>query len=164
MRLSVVVLALSVAAPAFAAPQPAGGGIEVQRNGAQPPRKGPPTAFSGSAQLANSFQAKAPGRTGVSTVTFEPGARTGWHTHPLGQILVVSAGCGWVQKEGDPIQLIRPGDVVWIPPGANHWHGATPTTGMTHVAVTEALDGKAVEFTTLVTDEQYRGGPAPTGC
>ena len=97
-----------------------------------------------------------PARVGGASVTFEPGARTAWHTHPLGQTLIVTAGCGWVQREGGPVEEIRPGDVVWFPPGEKHWHGATPTTAMTHIAIQEALDGKVVDWMEKVSDEQYR--------
>jgi len=101
------------------------------------------------------FQADAPARVVGANVTFEPGARTAWHTHPLGQTLVVTAGCGWTQREGGPIQEIHPGDVVWFSPGERHWHGATATTGMTHLAIQEALDGKTVDWMDHVTDEEY---------
>jgi quercetin dioxygenase-like cupin family protein len=103
------------------------------------------------------FQASPPARAAGNAVTFEPGARTAWHTHPLGQVLIVTAGCGRVQREGGPVEEIRPGDVVWFEPGEKHWHGATPTTAMTHIAVQEALDGRAVDWLEHVTDEQYRG-------
>ncbi len=127
-------------------------------------RTGPPNAFTGSARLDSAFQSPAPARAAGSIVTFNPGARTAWHTHPLGQALIVTAGCGWLQQDGAAIQAIRPGDVVWIPPGARHWHGATPTTGMTHVAVTESLDGKAVDWMEPVVEDQYRKGPPMTAC
>jgi quercetin dioxygenase-like cupin family protein len=102
------------------------------------------------------FEAHDPASVTAGSVTFEPGARTAWHTHPLGQNLIVTAGCGWVQHEGGPVEEIRPGDVVWFPPGEKHWHGATPTTGMTHIAIQEALDGKVGDWLEKVTDEQYR--------
>jgi quercetin dioxygenase-like cupin family protein len=102
------------------------------------------------------FDAPAPARVAAASVSFEPGARTAWHTHPLGQTLVVTAGCGWAQRWGEPVEEIRPGDVVWFPPGEKHWHGATPTTAMTHIAMHEKLDGKAVEWLEQVSDEQYR--------
>ena len=102
-----------------------------------------------------SFQRPAPARVGGATVTFEPGARTAWHTHPLGQTLIVTAGCGRVQRDGGPIEEIRAGDIVWFQPGERHWHGAAPTTGMTHIAIAEMLDGKIVEWMEQVTDEQY---------
>ena len=103
------------------------------------------------------FQAADPARVAGASVTFEPGARTAWHTHPLGQTLIVTSGCGWAQREGGPVEEIRPGDVVWFPPGEKHWHGATPTTAMTHIAIQEQLDGKAVDWMEKVSDEQYRG-------
>jgi quercetin dioxygenase-like cupin family protein len=149
--LTATLLAVSLAAPAFA--------IEIQRNGSQPSRKGPPEYFTGSVRIDTPFRARDPGRAGGAIVTFEPGARTAWHTHPLGQTLIVTSGCGWVQPEGDPIEEIRPGDVIWIPPGAKHWHGATPTSAMTHVAIAETLDGKSVDWMEQVSDEQYRGDP-----
>ena len=103
-------------------------------------------------------QATDPARASGASVTFEPGARTAWHTHPLGQTLIVTAGCGWAQRWGGPIEEIRPGDVVWFPPGEKHWHGATPTTAMTHIAIQEQLDGKAVDWLEQVSDEQYQAG------
>ena len=99
---------------------------------------------------------EGPGPCGRGSVTFEPGARTAWHTHPLGQTLIITAGCGWVQREGGPVEEVHPGDVVWFPPGEKHWHGATPTTAMTHIAIQEALDGKVVDWLEHVSDEQYR--------
>ena len=108
------------------------------------------------------FQAKAPARTAGASVTFEPGARTAWHTHPLGQTLIVTSGCGWAQRAGGPIEEIRPGDVVWFLPDEKHWHGATPTAAMTHIAIQEALNGKVVEWMEKVSDEQYSGGSKPT--
>jgi quercetin dioxygenase-like cupin family protein len=102
------------------------------------------------------FQPTAPSRMSGGNVTFEPGARSAWHTHPLGQVLVVTAGLGWVQREGGPVEEMRPGDVIWIPPGLRHWHGATATTGVTHIALSEALDGQAVDWMEQVSDEQYR--------
>jgi quercetin dioxygenase-like cupin family protein len=129
--------------------------MEVKRNGSQPSQKGPEEYFTGSVRIASPFQASAPARVGGAIVTFEPGARTAWHTHPLGQTLIVTSGCGWVQSEGGLKVEIRPGDVVWCPPNEKHWHGATPTTAMTHIAIVEALDGKAVEWMEKVSDEQY---------
>ena len=114
-------------------------------------RKGPAEWFTGNVRIDPLFQAPDPARCRAS-VTFEPGARTAWHTHPLGQTLIVTAGCGWAQREGGPIEEIRPGDVVWFPPGEKHWHGATPTTAMTHIAIQEQLDGKAVEWMEKVTE------------
>ena len=106
------------------------------------------------------FQGEAPARVGGAIVTFEPGARTAWHTHPLGQTLIVTAGCGRAQRAGGPVEDIRPGDVIWFPPGEKHWHGATPTTAMTHIAIQEALDGKNVHWMEKVSDAQYLAGPA----
>ena len=130
--------------------------MTITRGGSQPSRKGPAEYFAGSVRLDPLFTAPAPARVAGAQVTFEPGARTAWHTHPLGQTLVVVSGCGWVQREGSPVEEIRPGDVVWFPPGLRHWHGATATTGMTHIAIQEALDGKTVDWLEHVTDEQYR--------
>jgi len=130
--------------------------MEIKRNGSQPSIKGPADWFTGTVRIDPMFlQAKDPARVTGASVTFEPGARTAWHTHPLGQILIVTAGCGLVQREGGPIEEIRPGDVVWFPPGEKHWHGASPTTSMTHIAIQEQLDGKTVEWMEKVTEEQY---------
>jgi quercetin dioxygenase-like cupin family protein len=130
--------------------------ITITRSGSQPFRKGPAEYFTGSVRIDPLFQANDPSRTSGASVTFEPGARSAWHTHPLGQILIVTAGTGWVQQLGGQIQEIRQGDVVWIPPGQKHWHGATATTGMTHIAIQEYLDGKVVEWMEQVSDDQYR--------
>ncbi|MDB5367595.1 MAG: cupin [Rhodospirillales bacterium] len=130
--------------------------MNIQRNASVPSRKGPAEYFTGSVRIDTPFQAPDPARAGGAIVTFEPGARTAWHTHPLGQTLIVTSGLGWTQRENGPIEEIRPGDVVWIPPGEKHWHGATDATAMTHVAIAEMLDGKAVEWLEHVTDEQYR--------
>jgi quercetin dioxygenase-like cupin family protein len=130
--------------------------INITRSGSQPSVKGPVEYFTGSVRIDPLFRAKDPSRTSGSSVTFEPGARTAWHTHPLGQILIVTAGSGRIQRWGGPIEEIRPGDVVWIPPGEKHWHGATPTTAMTHIAIQEQLDGKAVDWMEKVSDEQYQ--------
>ncbi|MBK5122189.1 cupin domain-containing protein [Burkholderia sp. R-69980] len=129
--------------------------LEIIRVGSQPSGKAPAENFTGSVRLDSMFSGTAPSRVGGGTVTFEPGARTAWHTHPLGQILIVTAGVGEVQQWGHPRQEIHPGDIVWIPAGVKHWHGASPTTGMTHIAIAEALDGKSVEWMEKVTDEQY---------
>ncbi|MDQ1612843.1 MAG: hypothetical protein QOG00_2774 [Pyrinomonadaceae bacterium] len=129
--------------------------MEVKRNGSQPSARGPEEYFTGNVRIDTPFQGSAPARAGGAIVTFEPGARSAWHTHPLGQTLIVTSGCGWVQSEGGPKVEIRPGDVVWCPPNERHWHGATPTTAMTHVAIAEALDGKVVEWMEKVSDEQY---------
>ena len=131
--------------------------MQITRNGSQPSAKGPSDWFTGTVRIDPLFQAAAPGRAGGAAVTFEPGARTAWHTHPLGQTLIVTAGAGRVQCWGAPIEDIRPGDVVWFAPGEKHWHGAAPTTAMTHVAVQEQLDGKAVDWLEHVTDQQYEG-------
>jgi quercetin dioxygenase-like cupin family protein len=130
--------------------------MQITRIGSQPSRKGPDEYFTGTVRIDSPFQAPEPARVGGATVAFEPGARTAWHTHPLGQTLIVTAGCGWVQREGGPVEEIRPGDIVWFPPGVRHWHGATPTTAMTHIAIAEALDGKNVEWLGQVSDTQYR--------
>ncbi|WP_367872575.1 cupin domain-containing protein [Luteolibacter sp. Populi] len=130
--------------------------MEIIRNGSQPSAKPPAEYFTGTVRLDPLFQPKAPARTVGASVTFEPGARTAWHTHPLGQTLIVTAGCGWVQREGGPVEEIKPGDIVWFPPGLKHWHGATATTAMTHIAIQEQLDGKTVEWLEKVSDEQYR--------
>ena len=130
--------------------------MEIKRNGSQPSRPGPQEWFTGSVRIDPLFQAPAPARAGAACVTFEPGARTAWHTHPLGQTLIVISGFGWVQRVGGPIEEVRPGDVVWFPPGLKHWHGATPTTALTHIAIQEALDGKSVDWMEKVGDGQYR--------
>jgi len=146
-------LALSAAAQT---PLPASQqGLQIRQGGSQPSVKGADANFTGQVRIDPLFAAQDPARAGGGTVTFEPGARTVWHTHPLGQILVVTAGLGWVQREGGPVQEIRPGDVVWIPPGVKHWHGATKTTGMTHIAITENANGKVVDWLEKVSDEKY---------
>ena len=129
--------------------------MDIKRSGAEASRKGPAEWFTGAVRIDPLAQAPAPARVGAASVTFEPGARTAWHTHPLGQTLIVTFGRGWAQREGGPIEEIRPGDVVWFPPGEKHWHGATATTGMTHIAIQETLDGKAVEWMEQVSDAQY---------
>ena len=131
--------------------------MEIKRNGSQPSGKGPTEWFTGVVRVDPLFTAPEPARVAGASVTFEPGARTAWHTHPLGQTLIVTAGCGLAQREGGPVEEIRLGDVVWFAPGEKHWHGATATTAMTHIAVQEKLDGKAVEWLEHVTDEQYQG-------
>ena len=130
--------------------------MEIKRSGSRPSRKGPAEWFTGSVRIDPLLDPNPPARAAAASVTFEPGARTAWHTHPLGQTLIVTAGAGWAQREGGPVEEIHPGDVVWFPPGLKHWHGATPTTGMTHIAIQEQLDGKAVEWLEHVSDEQYR--------
>jgi quercetin dioxygenase-like cupin family protein len=129
--------------------------MEIKRCGSQPSGKGPAAYFTGVVRVDPLFQAPDPARVSGASVTFEPGARTAWHTHPLGQTLIVTAGCGRTQREGGPVEEIRSGDVVWVPPGERHWHGATPTTAMTHIAIQEALNGKAVDWMEKVSDEQY---------
>jgi quercetin dioxygenase-like cupin family protein len=129
--------------------------ITISRRGSQPSQKGPAEYFTGSVRVDPLFQANAPSRTSGAYVTFEPGARSAWHTHPLGQTLIVTAGSGRVQHWGNPIQEMREGDVVWIPPGQKHWHGASPNSAMTHIAIQEHLDGKVVEWMEKVSDEQY---------
>ena len=130
--------------------------MEIKRNGSQPSGKGPAEYFTGVVRIDPLFQAPDPARVTGASVTFEPGARTAWHTHPLGQTLIVTLGLGWVQRWGGSIEEIRPGDVVWIPPGEKHWHGGAATTAMTHIAIQEQLDGKAVDWMEHVTDEQYQ--------
>lgn len=129
--------------------------MEIKRIGSQPSGKGPSEYFTGTVRIDPLFGATALARAAGATVTFEPGARTAWHTHPLGQTLIVTAGSGWVQRWGGPVEEIRPGDVVWFPPGEKHWHGASPTTAMTHIAIHEHLDGKAVDWMEKVSDDQY---------
>jgi quercetin dioxygenase-like cupin family protein len=130
--------------------------MEIKRNGSRPSGKGPADWFTGAVRIDPLFQANAPARAAGASVTFEPGARTAWHTHPLGQTLIVTAGCGRAQREGGPVEEIRPGDVVRIPPGVKHWHGATATSGMTHIALQEHLDGEVATWMEQVTDAQYR--------
>jgi quercetin dioxygenase-like cupin family protein len=130
--------------------------MEIKRSGSQPSAKGPGDWFTGTVRIDLLFQASAPARVAGASVTFEPGARTAWHTHPLGQTLIVTAGSGLAQREGGVVEEIRPGDVVWFPPGEKHWHGASPTTAMTHIAIQEALDGKAVDWMEKVSDQQYQ--------
>ena len=131
--------------------------MEISRSGTKPSGKGSSEWFTGSVRIDPLFEAPAPARVWGGLVTFEPGARTAWHTHPLGQTLIVTAGCGWTQSEGQPVQIIRPGDVVWISPGEKHWHGATATTGMSHMAVQEMVDGKAVDWLEQVSEKDYMG-------
>ena len=130
--------------------------MEIKKVGAQPSNKGPTDWFTGTVRIDPLFQAAAPARVSGASVTFEPGARTAWHTHPLGQTLIVTSGCGRVQREGGPIEEICPGDLVWFPPGEKHWHGASPTTAMTHIAIQENLHGNVVDWMEKVSDEQYR--------
>lgn len=155
--------ALAAAGPAGAQDKPTvstsrrEGTMEIQRNGSQPSVRGPADWFTGSARIDPLFQAPDPARARGASVTFEPGARTAWHTHPLGQTLIVTSGVGWAQAWGGPVEEIRPGDVIWFPPAEKHWHGATPTTAMTHIAIQEALDGEVVDWMEQVSDEQYAG-------
>jgi len=129
--------------------------MEIKRGGSQPSAKGSAEYFTGTVRIDPLMSPPEPARVVGASVTFEPGARTAWHTHPLGQTLIVTAGCGRVQREGGPIEEIRPGDVVWFAPGEKHWHGAGPTTAMTHIAIQEKLDGSPVTWMEHVTDEQY---------
>jgi quercetin dioxygenase-like cupin family protein len=131
--------------------------MEIKRCGSQPSLKGPEEYFTGSVRIDAPFSGQEPARVGA-IVTFEPGARTAWHTHPLGQTLIVTSGLGWVQREGGPIEEIRPGDIVWFAPGEKHWHGATSTTAMTHIAIAEKLNGSPVDWMEKVTDDQYLAG------
>ena len=132
--------------------------MEIKLNGTQVPMKGPADWFTGTVRVEPLFQAPEPARVQGASVTFEPGARTAWHTHPLGQTLIVTAGVGWVQRVGGAVEEIRPGDVVWFSPGEKHWHGATATTSMTHIAVQEKLDGKVVDWMEQVSDDEYGVG------
>jgi quercetin dioxygenase-like cupin family protein len=131
--------------------------MEIKRSGSQPSGKGPANWFTGTVRIDSPFNGNDPARVAGAIVTFEPGARTVWHTHPLGQTLIVTAGSGRAQRWGGPIEEIRPGDIIWFSPGEKHWHGATPTTAMTHIAIQEQLDGKAVDWLEKVSDEQYQG-------
>ncbi len=130
--------------------------MDIDRSGSRPSQQGPSDWFSGQVRIDPLFDRGDPARVAGAHVTFEPGARTAWHTHPLGQTLVVTSGLGWAQREGGPVEEIRPGDVVWFAPGERHWHGATATTAMTHIAIQEKLDGKAVDWLEQVGDDEYR--------
>jgi quercetin dioxygenase-like cupin family protein len=130
--------------------------MEIKRAGTQVSTMGSSEWFTGTVRIDPLVQAPEPARIQGASVTFEPGARTAWHTHPLGQTLIVTAGLGWAQRDGGPIEEIRPGDVVWISPGEKHWHGATPNTAMTHIAIQEKLDGRVVDWLEPVTDQQYK--------
>ena len=132
--------------------------MEIKRIDSQPTRKGPAEWFTGSVRIQPMFESPEPARARGASVTFEPGGRTAWHTHPLGQTLIVTSGLGLAQREGGPIEEIRPGDVVWFSPNERHWHGATPTTAMTHIAIQEALDGRVVDWMAHVTDKEYLSG------
>ena len=129
--------------------------MTINRAGTEASTKGSEDYFTGSVRVDMHFKATEPGRSSAGSVTFEPGARTAWHTHPLGQAIVITAGAGWVQREGGPVEEVHPGDTVWFPAGEKHWHGATPTNGMSHIAITESLDGKVADWLEKVTDEQY---------
>jgi quercetin dioxygenase-like cupin family protein len=135
--------------------------VEITKAGSQPSGKGPADWFTGVVRIDPLFQASAPARAAAASVTFEPGARTAWHTHPLGQTLIVTAGRGLVQREGGPVREVRPGDVIAFAPGEKHWHGAAPSTAMTHIAVHESLDGRTVEWMEHVSDAQYGSAPDP---
>jgi len=147
-------LILSMSAPAAIAETEEK--LKIQRSGSLPSRPGPEDYFTGQVRIDAPFAGTEPARVGGATVTFEPGARTAWHTHPLGQTLIVTQGRGWIQVWGDPIQEMNQGDIVWIPEGVKHWHGATPETAMTHIAIAESLNGSPVDWMEKVSDEQYR--------
>jgi quercetin dioxygenase-like cupin family protein len=136
--------------------------MDIKRSGSEASRKGPGDWFTGTVWIDPLFQVTDPGRVGGAHVTFEPGARTAWHTHPLGQTLIITSGLGRVQTEGGAVQEVRPGDVVWLPPGEKHWHGASPKTAMSHIAIQESLNGKAVDWLEHVSDAQYGAG-VPAG-
>ena len=134
--------------------------MDIKRSGSQPSGRGPGDWFTGSVRIDPLFAVAPPARAAGNAVTFEPGARTAWHTHPLGQILIVTSGCGRAQREGGPVEVIRPGDVVRFDPGEKHWHGAGPTTAMTHIAIQESLDGRGVDWLEPVSEAQYAAEPA----
>lgn len=129
--------------------------MTIKRIGTEPSAKGPEDWFTGIVRLDPIWQAEAPARAAMANVTFEPGARTAWHTHPLGQTLIITFGCGLVQRQGGKIEEVHPGDIVWFPPGEKHWHGAKPDTAMSHIAIQEQLDGKSVDWMEKVSEEQY---------
>jgi len=131
--------------------------MDIKRSGTQASTPGPAGYFTGTVRVDSPFQGTAPARIGGAVVTFEPGARTHWHTHPLGQTLIVTAGCGWAQGATGPVMEIRPGDIIWFGPGERHWHGAAATTAMTHIAIAEGLDGKVADWMEKVADDQYQG-------
>jgi quercetin dioxygenase-like cupin family protein len=135
--------------------------MDIKRSGSQPSGTGSAEYFTGTVRIDPLFEAPEPARARSASVTFESGARTAWHTHPLGQILIVTAGCGRAQRWGGPIEEIRPGDVIWFPPGEKHWHGAAPTTAVTHIAIQEHLNGKTADWMEKVSDDQYRAGSRP---
>ncbi len=132
--------------------------MEIKRSGSQPSGKGPADWFTGTVRIEHLLEPPEPARVAGACVTFEPGARTAWHTHPLGQTLIITSGCGWAQQWGEPRQEIRPGDVIWFAPGEKHWHGATATTAMTHIAIQEKLNGSPVDWLEKVSDQQYSSG------
>jgi quercetin dioxygenase-like cupin family protein len=132
--------------------------VEIKRSGAEASRKGPAEWFTGTVRIDPLFQPPAPARANGAMVTFEPGARTAWHTHPLGQTLLIVSGLGWVQRDGGAVEEVRPGDVVWFPPGLKHWHGASAANAMAHIAIQESVEGKSVDWMEHVTDEQYLAG------
>ncbi len=156
MKVLTTIASICLLALASNAPQK----IEITRSGSQPSGKGPAEHFTGSVHIDPLFAAKDPSHTFGARITFEPGARTAWHAHPLGQILIVTAGTGWVQQWGGPVEIIRAGDVVRIPPGVKHWHGATAATSMTHIAIVEQLNGKSADWMEQVSGQQYKG-PQP---
>ncbi|WP_416424552.1 cupin domain-containing protein [Pseudomonas sp. App30] len=155
MRALTLLTAMMTCTAALAAENSDEQNMSIVRNGEQPAIMGAPGNFVGNARIDPLFAARAPSTVSAGAVTFQPGARSAWHTHPMGQTLVVTAGTGWIQQEGGLKQVIKPGDVIWTPPGVKHWHGATATTGMTHIAVQEAQGGKTVEWLEPVTDAQY---------
>lgn len=152
---SALSLSLSLSLLAFDAPAEETPTLVINANGAQPSSKGSARYFTGDVRVDGPFKGSAPARVGGATVTFEPGARTAWHSHPLGQTLIVTAGAGLVQQAGQPARSIKPGDTVWIPPHVKHWHGAAATTGMSHIAVAEVLDGNVVQWMEQVSDDSY---------
>jgi len=159
VRTFTIALIASLSIAPASAQQQGTSSMEITRNGTQPSSAGSPDYFTGRVRVDSPFQRTEPSRLAGAIVTFEPGARSNWHTHPLGQTLIVTAGTGWTQCDGGPIVEIRAGDIIWCPPGHKHWHGATPTTAMTHIALQEALDGKVIDWMEPVTDAQYLPGP-----
>jgi quercetin dioxygenase-like cupin family protein len=149
-------LSTQVTSPASSGTSQGQPDLRIARAGSQPSARGPADYFTGLVRVDMLFPATAPSRMSGGSVTFEPGARTAWHTHPVGQVLVVTAGVGWLQREGGSVEEMRPGDVIWIPPGLKHWHGAAATTGVTHIALTEQLNGQVADWMEKVSDEQYR--------
>lgn len=153
---AVVTTESAVRTMAEAATHERSGMMQITRAGSHPSRQGSADWFTGNVRIDSPFQGSDPARVGGAIVTFEPGARTAWHTHPLGQTLIITTGLGWVQREGGPVEDVRPGDIVWFPAGEKHWHGASATAAMSHIAIAEALDGKNVEWMEKVSDAQYR--------